>query len=57
MEVSAWLKNLGLDQYNQAFIDNAIDADTLPRLTSEDLKDLASRPSVTSGNCSMRSPR
>ena len=40
MEVAAWLKNLDLDRYEQTFIDNAIDADILPRLTSEDLKDL-----------------
>ena len=31
MEVAAWLKNLGLDLYEQMFIDNAIDADILSR--------------------------
>jgi class 3 adenylate cyclase len=31
---------LGLQQYEQAFRDNAIDAATLPELTAEDLKDL-----------------
>ena len=40
MDVAAWLNNLGLGQYEAAFRDNAIDADLLPSLTSEDLKDL-----------------
>ena len=40
MDVAAWLKNLGLGQYEPAFRDNAIDGDLLPSLTAEDLKDL-----------------
>ena len=40
MNVAAWLKNLGLEQYEAAFRDNAIDGDLLPSLTAEDLKDL-----------------
>ena len=40
MDVAAWLNNLGLGQYEAAFRDNAIDADLLPSLTAEDLKDL-----------------
>ena len=40
MDVAAWLKNLGLGQYEAAFSDNAIDGDLLPSLTAEDLKDL-----------------
>ena len=40
MDVSAWLKNLGLGQYEAAFRDNAIDGDLLPSLTAEDLRDL-----------------
>ncbi len=40
MDVAAWLKNLSLGQYEQTFLDNEIVADVLPRLTSEDLKDL-----------------
>jgi hypothetical protein len=31
---------LGLEQYEAAFRDNSVDADLLPRLTAEDLKDL-----------------
>ena len=40
MDVAAWLNNLDLGQYEAAFRDNAIDADLLPSLTVEDLKDL-----------------
>ncbi len=40
MDVGAWLKNLGLGQYEAAFCDNAIDGDILPSLRAEDLKDL-----------------
>ena len=35
-----WLQKLGLERYAQAFRDNEIDADILPTLTAEDLKDL-----------------
>src|SRR5262245_52675734 len=40
MDVGAWLRTLGLEQYEAAFRDNSVDADVLPRLTAEDLKDL-----------------
>lgn len=40
MDVAQWLRSLGLEQYEQAFRDNAVDADTLPRLTGDDLKEL-----------------
>jgi class 3 adenylate cyclase len=40
VDVAAWLKNLGLEQYETAFRDNAIDGDLLPSLTAEDLRDL-----------------
>ena len=40
MDVAAWLKTLGLGQYEAAFRDNAIEGDLLPNLTAEDLKDL-----------------
>ena len=40
MDVAAWLRGLGLEQYEQAFRDNEIDARVLPSLTAEDLKDL-----------------
>ena len=40
MDIAAWLRGLGLEQYEQAFRDNGIDAEILPKLTVEDLKDL-----------------
>ena len=40
MDVSAWLRSLGLEQYEQAFRDNAIEPEILPKLTAEDLKEL-----------------
>jgi hypothetical protein len=40
VDIAAWLHGLGLQQYEQAFCDNAIDAVVLPELTAEDLKDL-----------------
>src|ERR1700761_7007822 len=38
--VSAWLEQLGLSNYLQAFLDNDIDAENLPHLTSTDLVEL-----------------
>ena len=40
IDVGAWLRGLGLGQYEAAFRDNAIDADLLMGLTAEDLKEL-----------------
>jgi class 3 adenylate cyclase len=40
MDVAAWLHGLGLGRYEQAFRENEIDWDALPKLTAEDLKDL-----------------
>jgi class 3 adenylate cyclase len=40
VDVAAWLHGLGLEQYEQSFRLNEIDARVLPRLTAEDLKDL-----------------
>ena len=37
MDVAAWLQGLGLERYVQAFRDNDIDAEVLPKLTAEDL--------------------
>jgi class 3 adenylate cyclase/tetratricopeptide (TPR) repeat protein len=37
MDIAAWLQDLGLQQYVQAFRDNDIDAEVLPKLTAEDL--------------------
>ena len=40
MDVGGWLRNLGLGQYESAFIENAIDTDVLPELTEDDLEKL-----------------
>ncbi|MGA6928293.1 MAG: adenylate/guanylate cyclase domain-containing protein, partial [Pseudolabrys sp.] len=40
MDVGGWLRNLGLGQYESAFIKNAIDTDVLPELTEGDLEKL-----------------
>jgi class 3 adenylate cyclase len=40
MDVGDWLRSLGLAQYDAAFRDNEIDAEVLPKLTGEDLKEL-----------------
>ena len=37
MDVSSWLRDLGLQNYVQAFRANDIDAEVLSRLTAEDL--------------------
>jgi class 3 adenylate cyclase/pimeloyl-ACP methyl ester carboxylesterase len=39
-DVAAWLRGLGLERYEAAFGENAIDAAMLPALTSEDLKEI-----------------
>ena len=40
MDTGGWLRSLGLGQYEANFRDNKIDADVLPQLTADDLKDL-----------------
>src|SRR5277367_1290468 len=40
MDVRRWLRGLGLGQYESNFRDNKINADLLPRLTNDDLKDI-----------------
>ena len=40
MDIAAWLHDLGLQQYEQAFRENAIDAAVLPELTADDLRDI-----------------
>ena len=39
MDIASWLHGLGLQQYDKAFRDNAIDVSVLPELTAEDLRD------------------
>ncbi len=40
MDVAVWLQGLGLERYVPAFLENRIEADILPSLTVDDLKDL-----------------
>ena len=40
MDISEWLRSLGLERYEPAFRDNKITPDLLPSLTVEDLKDI-----------------
>ena len=40
MDIRDWLHSLGLEQYEQNFRDNKIDAEVLPHLTADDLKDI-----------------
>ncbi|MFK0687703.1 hypothetical protein ACFX5Q_05785 [Mesorhizobium sp. IMUNJ 23033] len=40
MDVGSWLRSLGLGQYAAAFEENAVDAEILHHLTTDDLKDL-----------------
>src|SRR5689334_5893393 len=44
MDVEGWLKSLGLEQYAAAFGENAIDAEVLPTLTTDDLKEMGVVP-------------
>ena len=40
MDVGAWLRKLGLEQYEAAFRENNVDDTIVPSLTTEDLKEL-----------------
>jgi class 3 adenylate cyclase/predicted ATPase len=40
LDISVWLRSLGLERYGPVFRENRIEADVLPSLTVEDLKDL-----------------
>jgi len=40
VDIGAWLRGLGLEQYEQAFRQNDVDADLLPQLTADDLKEI-----------------
>jgi class 3 adenylate cyclase len=40
VDIAAWLRKMGLERYEQAFRENEIDAEILPKLTADDLKDI-----------------
>jgi class 3 adenylate cyclase/predicted ATPase len=60
VDIASWLHGLGLQQYDQAFRDNAIDASVLPELTAEDLRDIGvdlvgHRRKLLAAICALRS--
>ena len=44
MEIAEWLRGLGLEQYENAFRENAIDVEVLRDLTADDIKELGVTP-------------
>jgi hypothetical protein len=38
VDIAAWLRELGLERYEEAFRENEIDAEILAKLTPDDLK-------------------
>ena len=40
MDIGGWLRRLGVERYETAFRDNEVDWAVLPKLTSDDLKDI-----------------
>src|ERR1700735_199856 len=40
VDVASWLRDLGLERYEATFRENDVDAELLPTLTADDLKDL-----------------
>ena len=40
MDVADWLRALGLERYEATFRENDVDAELLPDLTADDLKEL-----------------
>ena len=40
MDIGGWLRSLGLGEYETVFRENKVDEAVLPKLTTEDLKDL-----------------
>jgi SAM domain (Sterile alpha motif) len=44
IDIGAWLRELGLGQYEAAFRDNETDETVLPNLTQEDLKEIGVGP-------------
>ena len=57
MDIAAWLRELGLERYEQAFRDNDVDAKVLPHLTAEISRTSASPRSAIGGASWPRSRR
>jgi SAM (Sterile alpha motif) domain-containing protein len=57
MNLTEWLQSLGLERYERVFRENRIEADILPSLTVEDLKDLGVTLVGDRAGCLMLLPR
>jgi class 3 adenylate cyclase len=44
VDIAAWLRDLGRERYEQAFRENQVGPDVLPKLTAEDLKEIGVIP-------------
>ena len=51
MDMAAWMQGLGLGRYITAVRDNEIDWEVLPRLTSEDLREIGVAAIATGASC------
>ena len=51
MDVVVWLRSLGLEHYEAAFCENAIDFSVLPDVTDQDLEKLASCLVIVANYC------
>jgi class 3 adenylate cyclase/predicted ATPase len=40
VDIASWLQSLGLERYEQAFLENAVSVEILPKLTADDLKEI-----------------
>jgi hypothetical protein len=56
MDIGGWLRSLGLERYEAAFRENAIDADVLRDLTDQDLEKSVYYLEIVA-DCCGRSPR
>ena len=57
VDIASWLSRLGLGQYEQAFLENNVDAEGLPELTADDLMSIGVTSIGHRRKCSPRSPR
>ena len=57
MDIAAWLQDLGLERYVSTFCENEIDWEVLPKLTSDDLREIGVAATATGANCWMPLPR
>jgi hypothetical protein len=56
LDVARWLAEQGLEQYAEAFAENAIDGEVLRTLSGDDLKELGVKRSATEESSLLQSP-